>query len=104
MRRGCMAATIVLRSVGQVKLPLFVSIGAFFVNLLANYMFIFGKFGAPRMEVAGAALGTLIARLFEAGMILISSFAPNCKEENLLVNEIGCIIIFSLYKIANYSI
>ena len=33
-------------------------------------MFIFGKFGAPRMEVAGAALGTLIARLFEAGMIL----------------------------------
>ncbi len=65
-----LTATIVLRSVGQVKLPLFVSIGAFFVNLLANYMFIFGKLGAPRMEVAGAALGTLIARLFEAGMIL----------------------------------
>ena len=65
-----LTATIVLRSVGQVKLPLFVSIGAFFVNLLANYMFIFGKLGAPRMEVSGAALGTLIARLFEAGMIL----------------------------------
>ena len=65
-----LVTTIVLRSVGQVKLPLFVSIGAFFVNLLANYTFIFGKFGAPRMEVAGAALGTLIARLFEAGMIL----------------------------------
>ena len=65
-----LVTTIVLRSVGQVKLPLFVSIGAFFVNLLANYTFIFGKFGAPRMEVAGAALGTLIARLFEAGMIM----------------------------------
>lgn len=65
-----LTATIVLRSVGQVKLPLIVSIGAFFVNFLANYTFIFGKFGAPRMEVAGAALGTLIARLFEAGMIL----------------------------------
>lgn len=65
-----LVTTIVLRSVGQVRLPLFVSIGAFFVNLLANYMFIFGKFGVPRMEVAGAALGTLIARLFEAGMIL----------------------------------
>ncbi|MBP5793453.1 MAG: hypothetical protein J6W46_07425, partial [Spirochaetaceae bacterium] len=47
-----------------------VSIGAFFVNLLANYAFIFGKLGAPRMEVAGAALGTLIARFFEAFMIL----------------------------------
>ncbi len=65
-----LVSTIVLRSVGQVRLPLYVSIGAFFVNLGANYAFIFGKFGAPRMEVAGAALGTLIARLFEASMIL----------------------------------
>lgn len=65
-----LVTTIVLRSVGQVKLPLFVSIGAFFVNFLANYIFIFGKFGAPKMEVAGAALGTLIARIFEASLIL----------------------------------
>ncbi len=74
-----LVTTIVLRSVGQVKLPLFVSIGAFFVNLLANYTFIFGKFGAPRMEVAGAALGTLIARLFEAGMILGYLFIKDKK-------------------------
>lgn len=74
-----LVVTIVLRSVGQVKLPLFVSIGAFFVNLLANYTFIFGKFGAPRMEVAGAALGTLIARLFEAGMILGYLFIKDKK-------------------------
>ena len=65
-----LVSTIVLRSVGQVRLPLYVSIGAFFVNLCANYAFIFGKFGAPRMEIAGAALGTLIARLFEAIMIV----------------------------------
>ena len=65
-----LVSTIVLRSVGQVRLPLYVSIGAFFVNLGANYVFIFGKFGAPRMEVAGAALGTFIARLFEAAIIL----------------------------------
>ena len=64
-----LVCTIVLRSVGQVKMPLYVSIGAFFVNLGANYAFIFGKFGMPRMEIAGAAIGTLIARLFEAGMI-----------------------------------
>lgn len=64
-----LVCTIVLRSVGQVKLPLFVSIGAFFVNLSANYAFIFGKLGAPKMGIAGAALGTLIARIFEAVMI-----------------------------------
>ncbi len=46
-------------------MPLYTSIGAFFVNVGANYVFIFGKFGAPEMGVAGAALGTLIARVFE---------------------------------------
>lgn len=64
-----LVCTIVLRSVGQVRLPLYVSIGAFFVNLGANYVLIFGKFGFPRMEIAGAALGTLIARVFETAMI-----------------------------------
>lgn len=60
-----LTCTIVLRSVGQVKIPLFCSIGAFFVNVFFNYMFIYGKFGAPRMEIEGAAVGTLISRTFE---------------------------------------
>ena len=65
-----LTSTIVLRSVGQVMYPLIVSIGAFFVNFSMNYILIFGKFGAPRMEIAGAALGTLIARIFEVVLIL----------------------------------
>ena len=60
-----LVCTIVLRSVGQVKLPLFVSIGALSINLVANYTLIFGHFGFPEMGVAGAALATLIARIFE---------------------------------------
>ena len=51
--------------VGQVRIPLLSSIFAFFVNIFFNWVFIFGHLGAPRMEIAGAALGTLIARLFE---------------------------------------
>ena len=64
-----LVCTIVLRSVGQVKLPLFVSIGALSINLVANYALIFGHFGLPKMGVAGAALATLIARIFETGAI-----------------------------------
>lgn len=60
-----LTCTIVLRSVGQVKIPLVCSVAAFFVNVFFNWVFIFGKLGAPRMEIAGAALGTLIARAFE---------------------------------------
>ena len=64
-----LTTTIVLRSVGLVKIPLYCSIGAFFVNIFFNWVFIFGKLGAPRMEVAGAALGTVIARVFEFSVI-----------------------------------
>ncbi len=64
-----LTCTIVLRNVGQVKLPLYTSIGAFFINVGANYVFIFGKLGIPAMGVVGAAVGTLIARVFEFVMI-----------------------------------
>ena len=64
-----LTCTIVLRNVGVVKLPLFTSIATFFINVGANYIFIFGKWGAPRMEAAGAAIGTLIARIVEFGII-----------------------------------
>ncbi len=64
-----LTCTIVLRSAGKVKIPLYTSIGAFFINVTANYIFIFGKLGAPRMGVAGAAVGTLIARGFEFTVI-----------------------------------
>jgi len=60
-----LTCTIILRSVGQVKVPLICSIIAFFINVFFNWVFIFGHLGAPRMEIGGAALGTLIARVFE---------------------------------------
>ncbi len=64
-----LTCTIVLRSVGQTRIPLLSSITAFFVNVFFNWVFIFGKLGAPRMEIGGAALGTLIARAYEFAFI-----------------------------------
>lgn len=82
-----LTTTIALRSVGQTIYPLIVSIGAFFVNLCANYAFIFGKWGAPEMGVAGAALGTLLARLFEASAILVFLFVID-KKINFRIKDI----------------
>ena len=79
--------TIVLRNVNQVKIPLYTSIFAFFVNVGANYIFIFGKLGAPRMGVAGAALGTLVARLFEFAVICGYLFFKD-KEISYKIKEI----------------
>lgn len=58
----------IMRSVGNAKIGLYVSLASFFVNIGANYVFIFGKLGLPALGVAGAALGTLCARCVELGV------------------------------------
>lgn len=60
-----LVVSFLMRSIRQAQLGLYVSIISFGVNVFANWVFIFGKLGCPRMEIAGAALGTLIARLAE---------------------------------------
>ena len=61
--------TLVMRSTRQVKLPLYTSIVVFFCNIFLNWVLIFGKFGMPRMEIAGASLATTLCRVIETGII-----------------------------------
>lgn len=61
--------SIVLRTVGLVRLPFIANLISFFVNAFFNYVFIFGKFGAPQMGVTGAAVGTLMARYLEFAIV-----------------------------------
>ena len=60
-----------LRAVEQVKVSIAVYSSSFFVNVFFNYCFIFGKLGAPELGVRGAALGTIMARLFECAAVLV---------------------------------
>lgn len=59
----------VIRSVGVNHISFIASLCSFFVNIGANYVLIFGKFGFPQMGVAGAALGTVIARIVETAIV-----------------------------------
>ena len=61
--------TLTLRSIRDVKVPLAASIVSFFTNIFFNWVFIFGHFGAPEMQIAGAALGTVLARIVEFAII-----------------------------------
>lgn len=63
-----------LRAIQQPKIPLYISIAAFSINTFLNYVLIFGKFGAPQMGVAGAALATLIARSLELLLVIYAVF------------------------------
>ena len=58
-------SSYVLRSVNSVRVPLIGSTVSFFLNIFFNWIFIFGKLGAPKMGIVGAGVGTLIARAFE---------------------------------------
>lgn len=50
-----------LRSVENVRLPMYASAISTLLNVFFNYSLIFGKFGMPRMGVEGAALATCIS-------------------------------------------
>ncbi len=65
-----MAASGLLRSINKTKAPMYFTIISVLVNVLFNYIFIFGKMGAPAMKADGAAIGTVIARFVEFALIL----------------------------------
>lgn len=60
-----------LRSIGQNKSSMLVSLLAMGLNACCNYVLIFGKLGFAPMGVAGAAIGTLIARTAEMLFYLV---------------------------------
>ncbi|CAI8373756.1 MAG: Multidrug resistance protein NorM [Polaribacter sp. SA4-10] len=44
------------------KYPMYATLIANIVNIVLNYLLIFGKFGFPELEIVGAAYGTVISR------------------------------------------
>lgn len=57
-----MAATAVFRGVGAAAWPVGLLVGANALNLVLDVGFVFGRFGLPRLEAAGAAWATVVAR------------------------------------------
>lgn len=72
-----------LRECGQTVLPMKAGIVAVFVNLILNYILIYGHFGLPALGVRGAALATIISRYTEALIVLI--YTHRHKELNPFV-------------------
>ena len=56
-----MAMSALLRSIEQVRIPLYGGIASVVANCFFNYLFIFGKCGLPKMGASGAAVGTVLA-------------------------------------------
>ena len=60
-----------LRECGETILPMRAGVAAVLVNLVFNYLLIYGKAGFPEMGVAGAAAATVLSRFIELSIIVI---------------------------------
>ncbi len=92
------AYSAALRSTEQTKVPMFASLIGVGVNIVLNWVFIFGKLGAPAMGVNGAALATTIARLVE--VIFIVSVVYISK--NKVAARVKELIDFNMQTIKTY--
>jgi putative MATE family efflux protein len=67
--------TAALRGAGETKIPMQVNIIINILNVVGNYLFIFGKFGFPELGVNGAALATTLSRSFGGIVLLFITFS-----------------------------
>ena len=77
-----------LREAGQSTVPMAAGVAAVAVNLSLNYVLIFGKLGAPKLGVNGAAVATVISRFVELAVLVAYTFIKRQK----------CIFILESFK------
>lgn len=69
-----------LKETGETVVPMLGGVAATLVNLVLNYILIFGHFGAPEMGVEGAALATVISRFAE--LAIVAGWTHRHTEKN----------------------
>ncbi len=66
--------SLILRSIGEVRLPVIVSIFALLLNTGLSYVLIFGKLGFPSLGVNGATIAILISRTLECFILVTATY------------------------------
>ena len=75
-----------LRECGETVLPMKAGIVAVIINLVFNYILIYGKFGFPQMGVQGAALATVLSRYVE--MLIVVVWTHTHVEKNPFAKDL----------------
>jgi putative MATE family efflux protein len=80
-------ARSIFQGAGDTKTPLFIDIMMNIVNVIGNYIFIFGMFGVPAYGVAGAAMGTALSRFISVlvswGLLLSGKFDVKVRLQHM---------------------
>ena len=86
-----------LRECGSTITPMKAGITAVIVNLVFNYLLIYGKFGFPELGVAGAAVATVLSRYVEA--VIVVSWTHAHKEQNTYIKGLYTTMKIPVYLV-----
>ncbi len=59
-----------LREAGETIVPMIAGVSAVLVDLVFNYLLIYGNLGLPKLGVVGAAIATMMSRYVEAAIVV----------------------------------
>ena len=102
-----------LRDIGETKVPMIASIVAIFVNLVGNFLLIYGYLGLPALGAIGAGVATVISRYVEVAILIIYTALHSDKYEfikgayrhfKVPVSLMGKFIMKSLPLMANETL
>ncbi len=68
-------------SISKPRVPMYSAIIGNILNLVFNYLLIFGKFGFPRLEIAGASLATVISQWIQTLTLLFLFLKPGLHQK-----------------------
>lgn len=94
-----MQFSALLRSIEKSKFPLYAGMAAMFLNVIFNYIFIFGKFGMPCLGLLGAGIGTLLSRSVEC-IVQFLFILMLCRKKELYLHPVSILDMKQYRKIS----
>jgi putative MATE family efflux protein len=89
-----------LRAAGDAKTPLYIGIASNLINLVLNWILIYGNLGAPRLGVAGAAIASSLSMvvqlilfwgLWQRGKLILAAGQGSFRPDYSLIRRLGVI-------------
>lgn len=87
-----------LRETGRAVVPMAAGLSAVFINLVLNYILIYGKFGFPALGVSGAAIATVVSRFAELLIVALWTHLDKVKNQMFVGLYKGFKVPLSLCK------